>query len=205
MSKSILKKGRKYTFKDYFDLSNPTDEIVEELGYSFSMEVLELPEDKNFPDEIVKNLQEIYYQIIPKITLTSEIAKREFLISPLLLEVVKNTDSRINVEYPIEVSEILGGSLDYLIRSKQEIIVIEAKSDLDRGFTQLAAELIALDQYEEHPERSFIFGAITIGDVWRFGILNRKDKSLIKDIHSYRIPEDTKKVLSILVGILAND
>jgi hypothetical protein len=54
------------------------------------------------------------------------------------------------VEYPIEINDRLGGSLNYLIRSNQDLIVVEAKKgDLDKGFNQLAAELIALDQYEE--------------------------------------------------------
>lgn len=203
MSKSIFKQGKRYTFKDYFDLSNPTEEIVNTLGYSFFTEVLELPEATNISESAIQSLQDLYYQIIPKITLTSEIAKREFLISPILLEVVKNTDSRINVEYPIEVNDLLSGSLDYLLKSKQEIVVIEAKKgDLDRGFNQLAAELIALDQYEDSSEQKYLYGAITVGDVWKFGILERASRKVTKDIHSYRVPEDTKRVVSILVGIL---
>lgn len=36
------------------------------------------------------------------------------------------------------------------MRFKQELIIIEAKNgDLDKGFNQLAAEMIALDQYED--------------------------------------------------------
>ncbi len=203
MGKSIFKQGKKYTFTDYFDLSNPTEEIVDELGYSFSMEVLNLPEAIDFPENTITALQELYYQIIPKITLTSEVAKREFLISPILLEVIKHTDSRINVEYPIEVNDRLSGSLDYLLKSQYEIIVIAAKKgDLDRGFNQLAAELIALDQYEDEKEQNVLYGAITVGEVWKFGILERTKKRLVKDIHSYRVPEDTKSVVSILIGIL---
>ncbi len=42
MKRSIFKEGKKYTFSDYFDLNYPTEEIVEELGYSFSLEVITL-------------------------------------------------------------------------------------------------------------------------------------------------------------------
>ncbi|MDB9535014.1 hypothetical protein PN451_03980 [Dolichospermum planctonicum CS-1226] len=38
----------------------------------------------------------------------------------------------------------LKGNLDYLLRSRESLLVIEAKNnDLARGFTQLAVELIA--------------------------------------------------------------
>jgi len=33
----------------------------------------------------------------------------------------------------------------------------------------------------------------------------REKKHLTKDIHSYRIPEDTGKIFSVLMGIVKND
>ncbi len=43
MAKPILKKDRRYTFSDYFELNNPTEEIVADLGYSLKTEILRLP------------------------------------------------------------------------------------------------------------------------------------------------------------------
>jgi len=184
-------------------MSNPTEEIVGEFGYSFSSEVIDLPECRNYEPDNIRNLRETYYKILPRITLTSEMAKREFLIAPILLEIVRNTDSRINVEYPLEVNDKLSGSLDYLIRSDHDLIVIEAKKgELDKGFNQLSAELIAMDKYEEDNPTELLYGAVTIGEIWKFGILQRKRKHLTKDIHSYRIPEDTEKIFSVLMGIV---
>ncbi len=201
MKKSIFRQGKKYTFSDYFDMNNPTEEIVGEFGYSFSLEVINLPQSDNYDKEIIKNMKETCYRILPKITMTSETAKREFLIAPILLELVRTTDSKIHVEYPIDLDDKLSGLLDYLICSKQQIIVIEAKKgDLDKGFNQLAAEMIALDKYEES-DFTNLYGAVTLGDIWRFGVLKRKEKHIIKDIHSYRIPEDIENVFSILKGI----
>jgi len=180
MKKSILKAGKKYTFSDYFELNNPAEEIVGELGYSFSHEVINLPQSKDYNVSDVKKLQNTFYTILPKITINSEIAKREFLIAPILVEIAKNTDSKINVEYPIEIDDRLSGSLDYLICSKQELIVIEAKKgDLEKGFSQLSTELIALDKYEENNAGNMLYGAITIGDVWKFGILKRDKQHII--------------------------
>jgi len=203
MKKSIFKEGKKYTFSDYFEMNNPTEEIVGEFGYSFSYEVISLPQSTDYNITDIKNLQETYYQFLPKIFFNSEMAKREFLIAPILIEVAKNTDSKINVEYAIEVDDKLSGSLDYLIRSNQELLVIEAKrGDLDKGFNQLSAQLIALDKYEEGDFGNILYGAITIGEVWKFGTLNRSEKQIIKDINSYTIPSEVEKVFSILMGLV---
>ncbi len=205
MKKSIFKEGKKYTFSDYFEMNNPTEEIVGEFGYSFSYEVINLPQSTDYNIADIKKLQETYYQIFPNISLNSEIAKREFLIAPILTEIVKNTDSKINVEYAIEVDDKLSGSLDYLIRGNQELLVIEAKKgDLDKGFNQLSAQLIALDKYEESDFSHILYGAITIGEVWKFAILNRTEKKILKDINSYTIPAEVEKVFSILMGLLGS-
>jgi len=47
MKTKILIDGKKYTFKDYFELSNPIEEIVKELGYSYSLGILNLPKKEN--------------------------------------------------------------------------------------------------------------------------------------------------------------
>lgn len=133
-----------------------------------------------------------------------EIAKREVIIAPLLHALIRQIDVRLNIEYPLNVEDIrLGGSLDYLLRGQQEIVVIEAKKhDLDRGFNQLMAELIALDHYEDAKKPSILYGAITVGESWRFVQLNRKKKCILRDIHSFRFPEDTRDILAILKGLL---
>ena len=203
MKKSVFKEGKKYTFSDYFELNNPTEEIVAELGYSLALRDLNLPQSKDIDPDILDEIQTSYYELLPKITLNSEVAKREFMIAPLLHKVIRQIDAKLNIEYPIDVNERLSGSLDYLIRSKQELVVIEAKKgDLDRGFNQLAAEIIALDQYEDEDHPEVLYGALTIGEVWRFALLTRKAKSLIKDVHIYRFPEDTEDIFGILMGIL---
>ncbi len=207
MGKLIFKKNKKYTFSDYFDLNNPTEEIASEFGYSFDTKILDLPAAKELDRDEIKKWQENFYEILPKITLNSEMAKREFMIAPVLWGIIRHVKAKINVEYPIEIDDKLGGSLDYLIRSDQELIVIEAKKgDLDKGFNQLTAEMIALDKYldkyEEKGSPELIYGAVSIGELWRFAVLERKTKSIKKDLHTYRIPEDIEKIFLIILGIL---
>ncbi len=203
MGKSIFKKDKKYTFTDYFDMNNPTEEIAFEFGYSFDTKILDLPVAKKVDREEIMKWQENFYEILPKITLNSEMAKREFMIAPVLWGIIRHVKAKINVEYPIEIDDKLGGSLDYLIRSGQELIVIEAKKgDLDKGFNQLTAEMIALDKYEEEGSPELLYGAVSIGELWRFGVLERKAKNIYKDLHTYRVPEDMEKVFIIILGIL---
>ncbi|EGJ34176.1 MULTISPECIES: hypothetical protein [Moorena] len=204
MKKSIFKENRKYTFSDYFAMTNPTEEIVGEFGYSFGIELIDLPKSSNYDLDIIQQLNHTYYTIIPKISLTSEIAKREFLIAPLILEIAKLLPVKVNVEYPLDINDQLGGALDYLLKTSQNLIIIEAKKkDIDSGFNQLAAELIALDKYEDSESIEIIYGAVTLGDIWKFGTLDRKRKHIAKTIQSQTIPRDTEEIFSILIGILS--
>lgn len=203
MAKSILKPDRKYTFSDYFDLSSPPAEVVRELGYSLRTESLQLP--RGTPDQsAILEMQALHQKIMPRINLNSEISKREFLIAPVLREVLLYSQAELYSDYSLEVSDKLSGSLDYLLRAAHQIVVIEAKKgDLDKGFVQLAAEMIAVDQYYDDDDPSAeLYGAVTIGEVWRFAVLQRPNKLLLRDLNTYGVPQDLHDILAILLGIL---
>lgn len=200
MSK-VLKQGKKYTFSDYFELNNPTREIIEEFGYAYSFEQLALPKSSRELKSL-DELRKTYTQKLPLISLTSEAAKREFYIAPLLLELLNHIRAEIDVEYPLDAGENLSGTIDYLIKFINNIIIIEAKKgDLEKGFNQLAVELIAVDKATEIKQK-ILYGAVTLGDVWRFGLLDRQEKMVKKDMNAYTLLPDLQEILSILIGIL---
>ncbi|MFM8006326.1 MAG: hypothetical protein ACKO86_15595, partial [Dolichospermum sp.] len=60
--------------------------------------------------------------------------------------------------------------------------------------------LIAISQVEEG---DVFYGCVTIGDAWRFGILEKTNQQIFQDISLYRIPDDLEYLMRILVGILA--
>lgn len=62
----------------------------------------------------------------------------------------------------------------------------------------MAVELIALSLIEEQP---FQFGAVTIGDVWRFGLLDVEAKLIAENIKIYSLPDDLELLMLTLVGI----
>ncbi|XOF34833.1 MAG: hypothetical protein ACL93V_05970 [Candidatus Electrothrix sp. YB6] len=200
MSRSILQQDRSYSFSDYFELSHPTKDIVAEFGYSYELTKLPLPRG-TFSGNLDR-LRETFYRKLPRISLTSEAAKREMLIAPIILELLDYVELDVDIEYPVYVNERLKGNLDYFMHSAESFIVAEAKkSDLERGFSQLAVELIAMEQYQEDvPER--IYGAVTVGDLWRFGMLDQDRKMIIKDIDSFRVPLDLDELFQVLLGIL---
>ena len=100
------------------------------------------------------------------------------------------------------VSEQLKGSLNYYLYTDRKLLVIEAKhADLSRGFTQLAVELIALDQWCDATQ-PVLPGAVTTGDILQFGLLQRDVKLVTQDVQLYRVPADVEQVLRMLVAAL---
>ncbi|NJL88257.1 MAG: hypothetical protein HC886_23565, partial [Leptolyngbyaceae cyanobacterium SM1_1_3] len=100
------------------------------------------------------------------------------------------------------VSNQLKGSLDYLLQNHQTFLVIEAKNeDLERGFVQLAIELVALDQWIDS-EQPILPGAISTGNIWQFGQFDRQSRAVTQDLNLYRVPADLEDLLRILVKIL---
>lgn len=156
----ILQPGTSYTFSKYFDLPYAPSDILAELNCRYERKRLDLPKYEghlNCLDFLTGYLQRNLAYVNP----ISETARREVLIAPTLLEICAETHSQLNIEYPINVNEQLKGSFDYYINSDVGMLVVEAKqSDLGRGFTQLAVELIALDQWTQS-ETPLLYGAVT--------------------------------------------
>ncbi len=198
----ILERDKSYTFADYFKLDAAyIDEVAAYFGYQFSVAPLTLPHSTQ-PLARVDELRARIERHFQRLTFTNEAAKREFLIAPVLMEVLEHTDAKIRVEYPLTVSHQLQGTLDYLLQARQNLLVIEAKNaEMAKGFTQLLAELIAIEQWFDNSSDQ-IYGAISIGDVWRFAVLNRVDKTIVEDVQLYTLPDDLSELLNILIGIL---
>ncbi len=201
MGNSILREDRSYTFSDYFGLANPTKEIVAEFGYTLQFKKLDLP-GRPLSQGSLNDLLESFYRKLPHISLNSEVARREFLIVPILFALLDYVDFDIDVEYPIHINEKLKDTVDYLVKSDQNVVIVEAKNaDLEKGFSQLAVELIAMDAYEEH-SRELIYGAVTVGDIWRFGLLENTNHIVYKDIDTFRVPSDIEDLFAVFIAIL---
>nr|WP_026100271.1 hypothetical protein [Fortiea contorta] len=199
---SILQPNQSYTFRSYFEMAFEPEDILAEFGYSLKRLSLNLQKSDAELDRLT-NLKSRIEESLPYISLTSEAARRELLIAPILLDIVHYTRAQLRIEYPLNVTEKLKGSLDYYLHTDRKLLVIEAKNaDLARGFTQLAVELIAIDAWTDSQE-PILQGAVSTGDIWQFGILNREDKQITQDLNLYRVPADIEDLVRILVAILS--
>lgn len=199
---SVLQPEQSYTFSKIFDLKVEADELSAYFGYTFQRKRLNLPHYSGSIDRL-EELRSRIEAVMPYVSLTNETSRREVLISQVVLEVVQKTKAQLRIEYPIKVTEQLQGYLDYLLQSQNEILVIEAKrEDMDYGFSQLVAEMIALDQWDRSPVQPLLIGVVTTGQIWRFGVLDRAKKNIEQGLDLYRVPEDLESVLRILIHAL---
>ena len=97
----------------------------------------------------------------------------------------------------------------HYLAAANSLLVVEAKqADLTHGFVQLAAELIALNLWISRRRgvqslSSPLFGAVTTGEIWRFGRYNPLIQEVTQDLKLYQMPEDLDLLSRILKGILS--
>lgn len=85
-SKSCKKVSPTYA-RSYFELPYEADEILAEFDYSLQRAELFLPKTTRQLDHLPELKQKIK-TLLPFVSLSSEMARRETLVSPILLEVV---------------------------------------------------------------------------------------------------------------------
>jgi hypothetical protein len=198
---AIINPDQSYTFSDYFKLNFAPQDILAYFNVSLERRSLNLPQHSGTLDRLI-DLKARIEESLPRLSLTSEMARREFLIAPVLTDLLHYTQAKLDVEYPVAVSHQLKGSLDYLLQNQQTFLVIEAKNeDLERGFVQLAIELIALDQWIDS-DQPILHGAISTGNIWQFGQFDRRSRQVTQDLDLYRVPADLEPLLQILINIL---
>ncbi|BAY48279.1 hypothetical protein SAMD00079811_59000 [Scytonema sp. HK-05] len=201
---SLLDPNRSYTFNNYFELGFAVDDLVAEFGYSFERKFINLPQYSGTLDRLL-DLKQRIEEVLPYVDLENEATRREMLIAPIITDLIHYSHAKLRIEYSIKVDNRLQGNLDYYLRTKANVIVIEAKhADINKGFTQLATEMIALDRWTDSTQAE-ILGAVTTGNVWQFGILYRQTQSIEQAINLYRVTEELEVVLRILLAALMSE
>ncbi|HBE57504.1 MAG TPA: hypothetical protein DEG17_09250 [Cyanobacteria bacterium UBA11149] len=201
---TIIQPDQSYTFADYFKLNFAPQDILAYFNATLQRKSLKLPQYSGHLDRL-NDLKNRIEESLPRLSLTSEMARREFLIAPVLTDILHYTQATLNVEYPVVVNNQLKGSLDYLLQNQQIFLVIEAKNeDLERGFIQLAIELIALDQWIESDQK-ILNGAVSTGNIWQFGQFDRQSRQVTQDLDLYRVPTDLEDILRILIKTIENN
>ncbi len=142
--------------------------------------------------------------------LGTEKVRSELIIAPLLFEIRELLDRQIGLfsgtDFTIDIDAGLNGVCDFLLtRSTNEliieapaIIIIEAKKgELNAGWGQCAAEMIAAQKFNaaHGQEVSTIYGSVTTGTQWQFLKLTGKD--LTVDVTEYSL-DPLDRILGIL-------
>ncbi len=180
-------------------------DLAKEFGYSFERKWLRLPQYTGELDRSPQT-QEYIEEILPYVSLTSDRAKREILVSPVMRDLIYYTKANVRIEYPIKATEKLQGVLDYFIKSTQCAVITFAKgADTDFGMTQLIASLMALDRWLEDPPQTHLIGAVTTGRSWEFVRLNRQSKHIEQGLEVYHFLKDFEALMRILVQAITGE
>jgi hypothetical protein len=142
--------------------------------------------------------------------LGTEKVRSELIIAPLLFEIRELLDRQIGLfsgaDFTIDLDAGLNGVCDFLLtRSTNEliieapaIIIIEAKKgELNGGWGQCAAEMIAAQKFNaaNGQEIPTIYGSVTTGTQWQFLKLTGKDLTI--DVTEYSL-DPLDRILGIL-------
>ena len=144
---------------------------------------------------------------------STEKARSEFVIAPVLLELWLLRDRKIGllsgVEFSFDEAQGLNGVCDYILTRLPEqlfvtspvLMLVEAKNeDMKRGFAQCGAEMIAAQKFNEREGDAVdrIYGVVTIRELWRF--MQLEGTRLQIDVRSYHI-ERLPKIMAILLHL----
>ena len=146
---------------------------------------------------------------------TSEKARSEFLVAPVLVEVreVKGRTVALfsGIKFDVDRKVGLFGYCDFMF--SRDAIVDEVKApvlmlaeakreDLNAGVAQCLAEMVAAQRFNERKNKPIetVYGAVTGGTRWRFLSLTGKTVSI--DLREYGIAE-LPRLLGILVHMVS--
>ena len=151
------------------------------------------------------------------VSINTEKARSEMIISPILLEVRRKLNNEISlfsgVDFNVDNQQGLNGFCDFLISlSKEQLFVrapvitlVESKNEnLKSGLAQCIAEMLAAQLFNEQKQNQIkiVYGAVTIGTIWQF--LKLEDKVVSIDLTEYYI-KDVKKILGILISAIRQE
>jgi hypothetical protein len=144
---------------------------------------------------------------------STEKAKSEFIIAPVLLELRRLAGGKIalfsGVEWEVDPSRGLAGYCDFIMtRGGSEhvlrapfVAVVEAKNDLIRtGLGQCIASMYAarISNERTHERSGPVFGVVTTGAAWKFLRMEGDDVLLDREEHFI---DNLPRIMGILTTI----
>jgi hypothetical protein len=157
------------------------------------------------------------YTLPLALAISSEKARSELLIAPVLVELRNLTQERISLfsgtNFNVDAALGLTGYCDFIVSRSPEqlaitapvLIAVEAKNEnINAGLPQCMAIMIAagiFNEREGHPI-SPLYGVVTTGTNWRF--LRLQANTIVADRREYHIGQ-VGQILGILRAIADDD
>jgi hypothetical protein len=145
----------------------------------------------------------------------TEKAKSELLVTPILAQATKLSGGRVKLfsgeEFNVDQERGLNGFCDFLFSRSANpytidapvLMLVEAKrGEIEFGWGQCVAEMIAAQLYNQNQEQAIpvIYGCVTSGRLWQF--LKLEENRITIDPSSYSLMP-VQKILGILKWILS--
>ncbi len=142
----------------------------------------------------------------------SEKARSEMIIAPILVDLRRQLQERVNlfsgIEFDVDKDKGLNGLCDFIISESPEqlfvsapvITLVEAKKEnIMAGLGQCVAEMLAAQIFNEREGNNIpvVYGAVTSGTNWKF--LKLDGKIIEIDLSEYYL-KDVNKILGILAS-----
>lgn len=190
---------------------------IEEVKSRFQLRIAESQEYfADIPAVVVSDfLTQMLAENIPlAVAISTEKARSELIIAPVLLEARRQVQRRVSlfsgVEFNVDQSRGLSGVCDYLFSLSPEqltievpvVTVVEAKNDnLKDGLGQCMSEMVAAQLFNQQRGRELpcVYGVVTTGSLWKFMRLEGDVVSL--DLREYPISE-LGRVVGIVVSMV---
>lgn len=179
----------------------------------FNLGIFEIDLFAKVPDLEPSNLLMEILQFNQKMPLSSEKARSEFIVSPILLEIKKKNDaisihSGSNLEADLEKN--LNGECDFILSFQPDVptvlapifAMVEAKKqDIEVGLGQCIAQMLGAKIFNEKKNKpySVIYGCVTTGEIWQF--MKLENNTVFIDQKKYYINE-VEKILGVLQWIV---
>jgi hypothetical protein len=145
----------------------------------------------------------------------TEKAKSELLVTPILAQATKLSGGKVKLfsgeEFNVDQERGLNGFCDFLFSRSANpytidapvLMLVEAKrGEIEFGWGQCVAEMIAAQLYNQNQEQAIpvIYGCVTSGRLWQF--LKLEENRITIDPNSYSLMP-VQKILGILKWILS--
>ncbi len=167
------------------------------------------------PVAISRQLQETLQETLAlALAISTEKARSELIIAPVLVEVRRQLDRRVSlfsgIDLNVDPDQGLKGTCHFIfgLTSIQVdldapiAVIVEAKNEnIKQGVGQCAAEMLAAQLFNQKRQHGspIISGVVTTGSEWRF--LTLSGKSVAVDLTLYSL-QPVERIVGILVHMI---